>query len=64
MSDLENFCADKLDGNYPHPSGDPTKVITCVAQTHAYERECPPGYIFDADLGTCVAPDGSTARPG
>jgi hypothetical protein len=32
-------CSGKSDGNYIHPT-DCTKFISCVAQTHAYERDC------------------------
>ena len=50
-------CSDKADGNYPHPS-DPRKFMSCVAQTHAYERSCPEGFTYDPDTDSCVAPDG------
>jgi hypothetical protein len=61
MSELENFCAGKPDGNYAHPS-DPTRYIACVAETRAYEKVCPPGYTYEEGPDLCVAPDGST-RP-
>lgn len=32
-------CSGKADGNYTHPD-DCTKFMSCVAQTHAYERNC------------------------
>jgi len=32
-------CSGKADGNYIHPT-DCTKFMSCVAQTHAYERNC------------------------
>ncbi len=60
MTDLEEFCATKADGNYAHPD-DPTKFISCVAQTHGYERRCPQGYTYDEASDSCVAPDGSVA---
>ena len=42
-------CAGKTDGNYIHPT-DCTKFISCVAQQHAYERDCPK---CDVDPVTC-----------
>lgn len=54
-------CSGKPDGDYAHPT-DPTKFISCVAQTHAYERSCPPGMVFDEKLDVCVPPDQLTAR--
>jgi hypothetical protein len=58
MSELGDFCADKPDGNYPHPS-DPNKFVSCVAQTHAYERACPTGYTYDPESDMCVSPERS-----
>ncbi|WP_084512933.1 carbohydrate-binding module family 14 protein [Nocardia mikamii] len=47
-------CSNKDDGNYPHPTGDTTKFMSCVARTNAYERNCPPGTHFDSEQGRCV----------
>jgi hypothetical protein len=62
MSELDGFCADKLDGNYAHPS-DPNKFVSCVAQTNAYERDCPEGYTYDPDTDMCVSPEGGSISP-
>jgi hypothetical protein len=41
MSTVDFYdCTGKEDGNYIHPT-DCTKFISCVDQTHAYERQCP-----------------------
>ncbi|MEY2442530.1 MAG: chitinase [bacterium] len=50
-----DFCAGRLDGNYAHPT-DPTIMVTCVAQTHCYFRDCPPGMVFSERDGECVWP--------
>lgn len=62
-------CAGRSDGNYPHPS-DPTKFISCVAQTHAYERNCPssslipPGrLVYAAFEDACDFPDNRAPVP-
>ncbi|MFI7664831.1 carbohydrate-binding module family 14 protein [Nocardia sp. NPDC049526] len=47
-------CSGKEDGDYPHPDGDTTKFMSCVARSHAYERNCPPGTHFDPEQGKCV----------
>lgn len=39
LEPVDFSCADKADGNYPHPS-DPTKFMSCVAHAYAYERDC------------------------
>lgn len=37
-------CAGKADGNYIHPT-DCTRFMSCVAQTYAYERDCPACHV-------------------
>lgn len=39
LEPVDFSCADKTDGNYPHPS-DPTEFMSCVTYTYAYERDC------------------------
>jgi hypothetical protein len=45
-----SFCEGRADGNYVNP-WDNTKYISCVAQTHAYERNLPPGLYIDPATG-------------
>jgi hypothetical protein len=44
-------CTGKPDGNYIHPT-DCTKFMSCVAQTHAYERDCATCHYHPIDCPT------------
>jgi hypothetical protein len=47
-------CSGKADGNYPHPTHC-TRFMSCVAQTHAYERQCATCHVHPTNC-----PEGQT----
>lgn len=61
MGDELFSCAGKADGNYPHPT-DPTKFMSCVAGTNAYERDCQPRhYVYVPEVDACLPPEEAAA---
>jgi len=48
---VEYDCSGREDGNYIHPS-DCTKFMSCVAQQHAYERDCAACHVDENECPT------------